>query len=124
MLLELLFTGASSVMTTMLWALHHLAQPGDGAAAQHAARCEAAAALRAAPPPPPPPLPPGAASAAAPPLDDAAPPAPPSLGELGAAVPSLDAVLRETLRLYSPIHIGRVALQARCSWPRPAAFHP
>ena len=123
MLLELLFTGASSVTTTMLWALHHLAQPGDGAAAQHAARCEAAAALRAAPLPPPP-LPPGAASAAAPPLDDAAPPAPPSLGELGAAVPSLDAVLRETLRLYSPIHIGRVALQARCSWPRPAAFHP
>ena len=34
-----------------------------------------------------------------------------TLGAIGAAVPSIERVLRETLRLYSPIHIGRVALE-------------
>lgn len=90
----------------MIWALHHLAQP-DGLDTQTTVRREARAALGRASFG-------GAASDGGVRCECAvAPPpaaAPLTLGALGEAVPSLDLVLRETLRLYSPIHIGRVCL--------------
>ena len=93
-LLELCFTGASSVTTTMIWALHHLAQP-EATDVQRAVQGQARAAFAAA-------LGRGEKEEG---------PRPLTLGAVGEGVPALDSVLRETLRLYSPIHIGRVALE-------------
>jgi len=93
-----MFTGASSVTTTLLWMVWHIATDKNGLkntirAEAHAA---AAAAVKAGD---------GGSSAAW--LDGS------GKGDTDGLVacPVLDAVLRETLRMYPPIHIGRLSVK-------------
>ena len=93
--MEFMFTGASSVTTTLLWLVWHIASDPHGLKAQIRAEAEAAAAAAA-------PVK-GGAGALSVWLDGA--------GDGLAAVPVLDAALRETLRMYPPIHIGRLSVK-------------
>ena len=78
-LLEVLFTGASSVTTTLLWPLWQLATHSDAQtrAAQEVANTNVDTLLSSSPP----------------------------------KLPFWEACVRETLRLYSPIHVGRHCIE-------------
>ena len=86
--MELLFTGTTSLTSTLVWLMWHLVEEGDGAT-QRACRAEAnewfARHER------------GDASLATLTRRD--------------AMPTIDCCLRETLRMYAPIHVGRHCLK-------------
>lgn len=78
-LLEILFTGASSVTTTLLWLLWHLAThfESQARAAQECCNIDLGSLLSSSPP----------------------------------KMVFLESCIRETLRLYSPIHVGRHCIE-------------